>query len=169
MALILQCGTAAAAAIIIVFTPTVGLGCRSLGYIIYGVTAIIIMFLSIISPILARISETREERSTVVKGFTKSVAIAFCWTSYSLAFINAVGLILLSCLQFANFLNNCYCKASVLGRGADSYIVVFYNSSGTTMRNSRLAAITLSAVSMSIYMIFLRRVIRLPDDLSDDC
>jgi len=56
MALILQCGTAVAATIIVVFTPTVGLGCCSLGYIIYGRTAIVTMFLNITSTNFARIS-----------------------------------------------------------------------------------------------------------------
>jgi len=168
MALILQCGTAAAAAIIIIFIPPLGLECRSLGYILYGGVSIVIMFLSIISTIFARISETRKERSTTVKDFTESIAIAFCRISYSLALINGVGLILLSCFQFARFLDNCYCNASVIGRGADSYIVVFYNGSEITMRNSRLAATLLSAVVMFIYMVILWRMTLLPDDLLDD-
>ena len=59
--LILQCGTTGADAIIIlIYTPTVGLGCRSPGHIIYGATTIIIMLLSI-STISARISENPRE------------------------------------------------------------------------------------------------------------
>ena len=157
MALILQCGTAAAAAIIIIFTPPVGLECRSLGYIIYGGVSIVIMFLGIISTIFARISETRKE-STIVKSFTAFIAIAFCWISYFLALINGVGLITLSCFQFAHFLDDCYCNASVLGRGVDSYIVVFYDDSKITMRVSRLAATLLSAAVMSMYMGILSRL-----------
>ena len=169
MALILQCGTAAAAAIIIIFTPPVGLECRSLGYIIYGGVSIVIMFLGIISTIFARISETRKKESTIVKSFTAFIAIAFCWISYFLALINGVGLIALSCFQFAHFLDDCYCNASVLGRGVDSYIVVFYDDSKITMRVSRLAATLLSAAVMSIYMGILSRLTFFPDDLSDDC
>ena len=127
MALILQCGTTAAATIIIVFTPTVGLGCRSLGYIIYGGVAIVVMFLNIISTISARISETREERSTVVKGLTNFIAVALRRISFLLALINGTGLIVLSCFQFSHFLDNCYCNGSVIGRGTDSYVIVFYN------------------------------------------
>jgi len=44
LALVLQCGTTAAAEVIIVFTPTVGFGCRALGYAIYGGLAILILF-----------------------------------------------------------------------------------------------------------------------------
>jgi len=167
MGLILQCGTTAAALIIIVFTPTVGLGCRSLGYSIYGGTSIIIMFLTIISTISARISETREERSVVVKGFTAFIAIALRWICFLLALINGVALIALSCFQFSHFLDNCYCNASVISRGTDSYITIFYNGSVTTMRDSRLFAILISGAVMLIYMVFLRLMTSLPNDLDD--
>ena len=167
MALVLQCGTTAAAMIIVVFTPTVGLGCSSLGYTVYGGTAIVIMSLSIISTVFARISETREERSAVVKGFTAFIAITLRWISFLLALINGVGLILLSCLQFARFLDNCYCNASVFSRGTDSYMIILYNGSATTMRNSRLVATFLSGTVMSIYMVSLRLMTLLPNDLDD--
>ena len=61
MALILQGGTTAAAVIIVYYTPPPGFECRSLGYIIYGAVATIVMFLNIISTIFARMSETWEE------------------------------------------------------------------------------------------------------------
>jgi len=165
--LILQCGTTAAAAIIIVYTPTVGLGCRSLGYIIYGGTAILIMFLSIISTIFAWISETREKRSTDIKAFTASIAIALRRICFLLALTNGTGLILLSCLQFTNVLDNCYCNASVIGRGTDSYIIIFYNGSIATMRNSRIGGTFLSAATMGVYMVFLWLTSALPADVDD--
>ena len=123
-ALILQCGVTGAATIIIIFTPTVGLGCRSLGYAIYGGTAIVIMFLTIMSTIFVRISETCKERSRIVKGFTAFVAVALRRICFLLALVNATGLIASSCLQFSNFLASCYCNASVTGRGTDSYILI---------------------------------------------
>ena len=168
LALILQCGTAAAATIIIVFTPPIGLDCYSVGYIIYGGLSIVIMFLSIISTIFARISETREESSTA-KGFTKFIAITFCWISYFFALINGVGLIGLSCSQFAHLLGRCYYSANVLGRVVDSYIIINYEGLEFSMRISRLGATLLSAVVMWIYMFTLSRINRLPDDLSDEC
>jgi len=167
MALVLQCGTTAAATIIIVFTPTVGLGCRSLGYTIYGGTAIIIMFLNIFSTIFARISETREKRSTVIKWFTGFIAIAFRRISFLFALISGVGLIVLSCFQFSHFLDNCYCNSSVIGRGTGSYIIVFYNGSVTTMMNSRIIGTVLSGVVMAIYMVFLWLMSALPVDIND--
>ena len=75
-ALILQCGTTASASLIAMLTPTIGVGCHSLGYLLYGGNSIIIVFFIMISTILARISETRDERSTVVKRFAAFVVIA---------------------------------------------------------------------------------------------
>jgi len=170
MALILQCGTTAAAIIIIFFTPTVGLGCRSLGYTIYGAIAILIMFLTIISTIFARISETRKERSTIVtvKCFTAFIAIALRRITFLLALINSVGLIVLSCFQFSHFLDNCYCNASFITRGRNSYIIaIFDTGSVTTMRNSRIIGTALSGVVMIIYMIFIWLMSALPVDIGD--
>jgi len=168
-ALVLQCGTTAAAAIIIIFTPTVGLGCRSLGYVIYGGTAILILFLTIISTLFARISETRVGQATVfsIKGPTAFIAIALRRIALLLAIINATGLIMLSCFQFAHFLDNCYCNASVIGRGANSYMIISYVGWISTMRTARIAATILAAGSMTAFMVFLWLVSALPTDIDN--
>jgi len=157
LALVLQCGTTAAAAIIIVFTPTVGLGCRSLGYVIYGVTSLLIMFFIIISTICVRISETRVGPSNTfsVKNLTAFTAIALRRLSLLLALINATGLVVLSCFQFSHFLDNCYCNASVVGRGTDSFIIISFGEWISTMRTARVSATILAAASMAIYMFSL--------------
>ena len=168
-ALILQCGTTVAAIIIIVFTPTTGLGCRSLGYTLYGATAILILFLAIISTILVRVSETRDDkRSPIVKSFTAYTAITLRRVARSLAFINATGLVVISCLQFSHLIDNCYCNASVIGRGTGSYILVSLEGWISTMRTSRVVGTVLSAASMAIYMIFLRVFNSLPSEITDD-
>jgi len=157
-AVFLQCGTTAAAIIITVFTPTVGLGCRSLGYLLYGGIALLILLFTNISTLLTHISETRNEGPPTANSFTAFIAIALRKISFLLALVNATGLILLSCFQFSHFLDNCYCNASVIGRGTDSYILVSYEGWVPTMRNSRAAATVLAATSAGIYMIFLRRM-----------
>ena len=166
-ALVIQCGTTAAAAIIIVFTPTVGLGCRSTGYVIYGGLSIVILFLTIVSTIFARLSETRLGKTTVfsIKGLTAFIAITLRRISLLLAFINSTGLIVLSCFQFSHFLDNCYCNASVLGRGTDSYIIISYVGWISTMRTARIAATALAGGSMAIFMIFLWLMSALPSEV----
>ncbi|KAF9783796.1 hypothetical protein BJ322DRAFT_1007586 [Thelephora terrestris] len=167
VSLVLQSGITAAATGIVIFTPTIGLGCRSLGYLIYGGLSITIMILTIISTIFARIAETRGARSSVVRFFTAFIAIALRRICLLLALVNMIGLILISCLQFSNFLNNCYCNASVLGRGAGSYIVISYDGWFDTMREARITATVVAAISMSIYMVFLRLMSTLPRSPAD--
>jgi len=185
--LVLQCGTTTAATIIITFTPTVGLGCRSMGYIIYGVTAIVIMFLAIASTIFAWVADAREkynaeklknaenltnaekptdtEGPTNAKDSTASIAIALRRISFLLALTNGSGMILLSCLQFTNLLDNCYCNASVIGRGTDSYVTIVYNPSVTT--SPRVLGIILSGAAMITYMMFLWVTSTIPNDIDD--
>ena len=163
-ALVLQCGTTAAAVIIVVLNPTVGFGCRSLGYTLYGGISILILSLTIASTISARISETRIGRSTTfsIKGFTASIAIALRRISLFLAFINAIWLIVLSSFQFSHTLNNCYCNAAVTGNGTDSYIIISFEGWISTIKAARISATILAAASMAIYMGFLWLMTALP-------
>jgi len=159
LALILQWGTTAAAVIIVVLTPTIGFGCRSLGYTIYGGISTLILILTIISTISARISETRLRQSTgtfSVKGFTASTAIVLRRLSLFLAFANVTLLIVLSSFQFSHFFNNCYCNASVIGRGTSSYITISFEGWISTMKAARISATVIAATSIAIYMSFLR-------------
>ena len=164
-AFILQFGVTAAATIIVIFTPTVGLGCYSLGYILYGVISLFILYLTIASTIFVRISETRHERSIIVKRFTAFIAIAFRRTSLFLAFLNAAGLITFVFFQFTNFLDTCYCYASVTGLGVDSYVVATFDGWISVMRTSRILATILAAASMATYMIFLRIMSAFPSEI----
>ena len=85
-----------------------------------------------------------------------------------LALINGVGLIVLSCFQFSHFLDNCYCNASVITRGTNSFIIAVLNTdSVTTMRNSRIIGTALSGVVMVIYMVFIWLTSVLPVDIGD--
>ena len=156
LGLLLQFGTTGAAVIIIVYTPTVGLGCRSLGYLIYGWIAITIMFLTILSTILARISEINKDNS--LKRFTKSLAVTIRCTCLVLAVLNSVGLIVLCCFQFSNFLANCYCNASVLGNGTNTYLVVILTDLIGMMRYARIYGVATAVGSISAFIIFLRFV-----------
>ena len=156
-ALLLQVGVTSAAVVTTVFAPTFGLGCRSLGYIIYGGIAIIILFLTIISTILARISETRKGKSPFVGNVTAFFAIALRWTCYLLALINSAGLIALSGFQLSNFLNNCYCNAGVIGNGKDTYIIIVLHGWIPAMRKYYAAGVATATSSMFIFMVALWR------------
>ena len=168
LALVLQFGIGATATIIVIFTPTIGLGCRSLGYVIYGTLSVIILVLTVISTIFARISETREGGPPLVKDYTGFVATALRRFSLLLATVNMTGLILLSCLQLSSVLDNCYCNSSVVGRGKGSYIVISYYGWVSMVRTVRAVAIALAGVSTFIYMGFLWVVSHPPSEGASD-
>ena len=165
MAFILQFGVTAASAIIFIYTPTVGLGCYSLGYILYGIMSLFVLYLTMASTILVRISETRDERSATVKRFTAFIAIALRRMSFFLAFINTAGLMFYFFSQFSRLIGNCYCLASVLGRGRDSYVVVAYDGWISVMKTSRILATIFAAGSMATFMIFLRVMSSFPSEV----
>ena len=154
LGLLLQFGTTGAAVIIIVYTPTVGLGCRSLGYAVYGGLAIIIMFLNIFSTILARFSEIRKDKS-FPKSFTKILAIGMRYISWPLALLNSVGIITLSFLQFSNLLSNCYCNSSALGNGTNTYIVVALDDWITYMEDFRAIGILTALACILVFRVSL--------------
>ena len=154
-ALILQCGTTAAATIIVASTPKSGVWCRSVGYMIYGGIAVVIMFLTIISTISARISGTRAERSTTVKDFTAFVAIALRRISFLLALANATWLILCSVLPASGLFNTCYCNVTPISHGADSFILVVSLFPPRTIKIFRIIATVLAVACTTSYMIFL--------------
>jgi hypothetical protein len=166
VSLVLQCGISAAAIVIVVYTPTLGLGCRSLGYTVYGGTSILILCLTVISTILARISETRDDKSRHLKVATAFIAVVLRWTSVFFAYVNALGIIVISCLQFSNFFDSCWCNASVIGDGSTSYIVIIYSGWVATMRYARIAATAFAGASMAFYMFFLWFQSVLPGEVS---
>jgi hypothetical protein len=166
-ALILQCGTSTATFVTEYFSPRVGLGCRSLGYTLYGSVSVLILFFTIISTILARLSETRTNESAELKSIPGFIAITLRRLCLVLAFVNTAGLIAMSCFQFSRFIDTCYCNASVIGDGTNSYIVQIHYPWTTTIIHSRVAAIAAAGGCMAIYMFFLWFASALPGRVED--
>ena len=165
--LFLQCGITGAATIVMAFNTVDGIGCRCLGYLIYGTNALIIMFLTIASTILARISETRRKNSATVRDFAACFAIALRRFCFSLALVNAVGLVLLSAFHFSNILNNCYCNAVVISRGKNSYMVISYYDRIPVMRTARIVGTVVAGGTMAIYMFSLWLLSDKPPETED--
>ena len=123
------------------------------------------MFLTIASTVFTRIAETRSKGSPTTRDLTALVAIALRKISFLFALLNATGLMLVSGFHFSNFLDNCYCNASVVNRGMESYVIISFVDWISTMRIARIVGTVLAAVSMSIYMVFLWFVSDLPEEV----
>ncbi|KAG2352333.1 hypothetical protein BDR07DRAFT_1367332 [Suillus spraguei] len=122
--LILQWATTGAAVLVVYFTPTVGLGCRSLGYLIYGALATIIWAMLVMSSILSHYAYSYSNRpngthfSSITVRLVKVVSNLLRCGGKSVAIVNAICIIAAAMLQFTSIYDNCYCNSSMLGRGA---------------------------------------------------
>ena len=90
-----------------------------------------------------------QQGSTTVKVLTALLAVALRSISFLFALLNATGLVVLSCLHFSDFLDNCYCNASVTSRGAEAYVIISFPDWIPTMRAARIVGTTFAAVSIS--------------------
>ncbi|KAG1728556.1 hypothetical protein EDB19DRAFT_1746441 [Suillus lakei] len=121
--LALQWATTGAAVLVVYFTPTVGLGCRSLGYLIYGALATIVWAMLVMSSILSHHASSYSDRprspfSSITIRLVKVVSNLLRWGGKLVAIVNAIWIIAAGMLQFTSIYDNCYCNSSVLGRGA---------------------------------------------------
>ncbi|KAF9648876.1 hypothetical protein BDM02DRAFT_3128752 [Thelephora ganbajun] len=122
-ALGLQWATTGSAAIIVIFTPTTGLGCRSGSYILYGLISTMIWLTLLISGYLAHYAKVMHDRGAVPRSgfnsanFAKGLATLLRRLSIFAAACNTLCIILACVFQFSDFYSTCYCNSSVLGRG----------------------------------------------------
>jgi hypothetical protein len=150
-ALILQWGTAGAAIIILWFTPTVGLGCRSFTFLLYAVASTVAWFFLVTSSFLAHFLSRRHP---VFPTFFSIIKGLLYWAGNILAVLNAVGIIVASILQFSNVYENCYCNSSVLGLKAhhayDTILVA-----GSDVKKPWAAGVVLGCACTFVYILFV--------------
>lgn len=131
-ALALQWGTTLSSILVVFYTPTKGLGCRSGAYILYGALSTIIWAMLLVSSALshycANHSYPHSHRSP---SSLSSVSIA-AWISVFLrrvavlfASMNSIWIVATCIFQFTNVFDTCYCDSSVLGWGANRAFNIF--------------------------------------------
>lgn len=130
LALALTWATTGAAVIVVWFTPTRGLGCRSGAYLLYGATSTLVWLMLVISSGLAHYST---QAATDIEGnpvYTRAtrmaglVSILLRRVGKCLATCNALWIVLACIFQFSSFFDRCYCNSSVLGLGSFAYDVI---------------------------------------------
>lgn len=108
-------------------TPTVGLGCNSGAYLIYGVVATAAWFLLVFSAYLSHLHNINlESPSPYHTPFRAPAAILTRLAGKSLACLNTCFLFVTSVLQFTNLYNNCWCSAAVAGLGREKGWVILF-------------------------------------------
>ncbi|KAF9458558.1 hypothetical protein BDZ94DRAFT_1270343 [Collybia nuda] len=151
LALLLQWGTTGAAIIVVWFTPTSGLGCRSGAYILYGCLSTVVWILLVFSSFLSHYSSTASKKSLPV-GVAGCVSIILRRVGKCIALVNAIWIVMICVFQFSNFFNRCYCNSSVLGWGSRAFNVIDLVDTDTRhMRAAWIGGVALAAGTAAIF------------------
>ncbi|KAG1737980.1 hypothetical protein EDB19DRAFT_919690 [Suillus lakei] len=151
--LALQWGTAGAAIVVAWFTPTVGLGCRSMGYLLYAVISTLIWMMLLMSSILAHHSAAYPRRAPLFSRVALALSHFLRWTGKLLAIINFVLVILACVFQYSNFYDRCFCNSSVFStRGAAYAVVIETIAQAAQAKAAWIGAIVLACTSASIFL-----------------
>ncbi|KAK7062651.1 hypothetical protein VNI00_000139 [Paramarasmius palmivorus] len=175
MALGLQWGTAGAAILVVVQTPTTGLGCRSGAYLVYAGVSSLVWMMLVLSSVLAHYVSTIESRKRPY-GYRRSSYRIILATEASnllrrlgkiLATMNAVWIVLICLFQFSAFFDRCYCNSSVLGWGAAAAFAVMDPSDDVSlMKAAWVGGVVLASGTAFLFLVFVGTMInpQLPDD-----
>ncbi|KAK1230946.1 hypothetical protein PQX77_005920 [Marasmius sp. AFHP31] len=166
----LQWGTAGAAILTVYFTPTTGLGCRSGAYLIYAAASTVVMTMLVMSSILAHYASRAPPHPLRphMQPFKRKM---LAWSSIllrrlgkTLAFFNAVWLMMACIFQFTAFFSRCYCNSSVIGRGAKfAYdVIVFLHADVTSMKVAWIGGVVLAIGTATLFIIFINLMIVTP-------
>jgi hypothetical protein len=147
VALVLQWGTTGGAIIILWLTPTTGLGCRTLIYVLWASISTIIWILLVASSILTDLFRRRQNRYI---GWLANV----CWiTGIIFTILNAAGIIMASMLKFANVFDNCTCNSNFLQLGSSAWDIIVVAGSDVK-RQPWAGGVSLASVCALSSMIF---------------
>ena len=161
-ALGLQWATTVSAAMTVIFTPAIGLGCRSGAYILYGIVSTMIWAALLLSSYLAHYAKVRHDRGDAPRGgfssvkFAKGLATFLRRLSTFAACCNTIGIILVCVFQFSNFFSRCYCNSSVLGRGSrNAFTIIDTSRDNGLMRGGWIGGVVLAGGFVFAFLGFL--------------
>jgi len=115
LALVLQWSTTGATILIHLKTPPMGVGCRAMTFIIYGVTATLVFWFLLFSSILAHLAGSKTPKRTALKDLIGCIATFTRWLGKVMAILNGLGILLSCIMQFAGVYDSCFCSSSILG------------------------------------------------------
>ena len=126
LALGLQWGTVGGAIIIYYLTPPIGLGCRSLSALLYGVAGTTSFFLFLASSILAHMSRPHQGRRHVRSRLLtcQNVGAIICRRlGQFIAILSALEILLVCLFLTTGTFDSCFCSYATFGMGRDSVVL----------------------------------------------
>lgn len=137
--IIVQWGTTGPAILVAYKTPSVGLGCRSGSYLLYGVLSTVTWFLLALSALLSHsvmyheqtannkdpeipvAKHERSQRVTMLCG----LAVTTRLSGKTIGVCNAFWLVTNSMLEFTGSFENCWCQSDALSLRGDGWTVLY--------------------------------------------
>jgi hypothetical protein len=176
-ALFVQWTTTMSAFIMAFLTPTVGIGCRSGGYLLYGTIGTIVMILMIISMLLSNRAmqkyqsrysdwtDTDEDgnarsREMMFHGFPQSAlckwAVGTRACGKALACANMLWLISSSIFEYIGLYNTCWCKSCFVSFGHKGWAVLFKSDQDfqSVAQGPWAGGIAMSTIVSAIFVVF---------------
>jgi len=153
VALLLQWGTAGAAIMIVWYTPTVGLGCRSGSFLVFAAASTLAWMLLVMSSILTHFLASSNESQTRLRNFGRMVAVILRRVGKMLAACNAIWIIVVCALQFGNFYDRCFCNSSVFGLKNSAYDVLVM--SANAVKGPWIGGVALGCGSAFLFVVFV--------------
>jgi len=129
LALGLQWGTTGASIAIHYRMHPIGLGCRAVSLLMYGVSGTVSFFLLLASSILAHLSRPQPGstyRYSRLRAYQNTGAILCRWLGKSLAVLAGLGILVVSFVQPLAVFDNCWCSTTTLN--IPGQLVVFYTN-----------------------------------------
>ena len=173
-----------ASILIAYLTPTVGLGCRSASYLLYGCAATISWFCLLVAMLLSHQAMLIYRKSVAVPAnddnpavertparpgrqigshrFICYTAIAFRLFGKLVAVLNAGWLIASSLMEFTGAYDTCWCKGNFVGLGHRGWVVIFKDAADLATAaqvpwSSGLALTLIVCLGVSIFFYFAIR------------
>ncbi|KAG0702070.1 hypothetical protein DFH29DRAFT_1069351 [Suillus ampliporus] len=154
--LALQWGTVGAAVIVPYFTPTTRIGCRSLGYLVYGGISTLILAMLLMSSILAHYSASHFKRTSLSFRIASTSSHWLRRVGKLLAIINSILVVLASVFQYSSVYDTCFCASNVIGRGKAAYAVIIATTAQVAqLKAAWIAAFVLACTSATIFLGFV--------------
>jgi hypothetical protein len=128
MALFLQWGTTGAAVFVAYRTPSVGIGCRSGSYLIYGIAATISWFILVLSHLLSHAAMQRLERNPdrkIAIRILGALAVGTRLLGKLIAICNAMWLVASSVMEDIGFFQTCWCQTDAYQYHMSGWTPVF--------------------------------------------
>lgn len=131
-ALGLQWGTIGAAVTIHYWKAPVGLGCRAMSFLLYGIAATLSMFLCLAGTVLAHLSRPQLQHGPVYwLSWSQTLldygAVLCAYSGKALAFASGIGIMIVCFFQSSGAFTNCFCASTTFDRGVHDVVLLTIN------------------------------------------